>query len=105
MTTRCFDRSLPPETLTLSEPDPQASARSRSLTNKSRQAIDAAGGSIGFDRYMAMALYDPALGYYQCCLEQVRGRRRLYHGARTLAAVRVASRPSLRAGAQHIRKQ
>ena len=28
------------------------------------QAIDAAGGWIGFDRFMALALYTPGLGYY-----------------------------------------
>lgn len=28
------------------------------------QAIDEAGGWIGFERYMAMALYEPGLGYY-----------------------------------------
>lgn len=29
-----------------------------------RQAIDAAGGWIGFDRFMSLALYTPGLGYY-----------------------------------------
>ena len=28
------------------------------------QAIAAAGGWIGFDRFMALALYTPGLGYY-----------------------------------------
>jgi SAM-dependent MidA family methyltransferase len=39
-------------------------ARSRALAGRIRAAIDAAGGWIGFDRYMAMVLYEPGLGYY-----------------------------------------
>ncbi len=34
------------------------------LTRRIAQAIDAAGGWIGFERYMALALYEPGLGYY-----------------------------------------
>ena len=48
----------------LPEPDQEARARSRELVGKIGRAIDAAEGSIGFDTYMNMALYDPGLGYY-----------------------------------------
>lgn len=34
------------------------------LQTRLAQAIAAAGGWIGFDRFMAMALYEPGLGYY-----------------------------------------
>lgn len=34
------------------------------LTSVLRQEITAAGGSLGFDRYMAICLYHPELGYY-----------------------------------------
>jgi len=34
------------------------------LSGRIREAIAAAGGWIGFDRFMAMALYTPGLGYY-----------------------------------------
>lgn len=34
------------------------------LAERIMQAIDAAGGMIGFDDYMQMALYQPGLGYY-----------------------------------------
>lgn len=34
------------------------------LAERIAAAIDAAGGWIGFERYMAMALYEPGLGYY-----------------------------------------
>jgi SAM-dependent MidA family methyltransferase len=49
----------------LTEPDPEARECSRRLLNRIKRAIDAEQGSIGFDRYMDMALYDPALGYYR----------------------------------------
>jgi SAM-dependent MidA family methyltransferase len=38
--------------------------RSRSLTLRLRAAVDEAGGWMGFDRYMDLALYTPGLGYY-----------------------------------------
>jgi len=50
--------------LALPAPDPDAQALSAALVGKIRCAIDAARGSIGFDRYMEMALYAPPLGYY-----------------------------------------
>ena len=34
------------------------------------QAISQAGGWIGFDRFMAMALYEPGLGYYTNALQK-----------------------------------
>lgn len=54
----------PPYPLPLPDPDPDAKAISAALLDKMRRAIDAAGGSIGFEQYMAMALYEPGLGYY-----------------------------------------
>ena len=44
----------------VNEPGSVASA----LTQRIRSAIEAAGGELPFERYMAMALYEPALGYY-----------------------------------------
>lgn len=37
---------------------------SAGLSRRIREAISAAGGWIGFDRFMAMALYEPGFGYY-----------------------------------------
>ncbi|WP_298827883.1 SAM-dependent methyltransferase [uncultured Piscinibacter sp.] len=37
---------------------------SAALRRRIREAIAAGGGWIGFDRFMAMALYEPGLGYY-----------------------------------------
>jgi len=47
-------------------PDPPADAleHSHRLAQRIRDAIHAAGGWLGFDRYMALALYEPGLGYY-----------------------------------------
>ena len=42
-----------------------AAAHSARLVADIAAAIDAAGGWIGFDRFMDMALYQPGLGYYQ----------------------------------------
>jgi SAM-dependent MidA family methyltransferase len=41
-----------------------ASPLSPELTQRIHQAIAQAGGWLGFDRFMAMALYEPGLGYY-----------------------------------------
>jgi SAM-dependent MidA family methyltransferase len=46
------------------EPDHDALAASRALAARIGAEIDAAGGWIGFDRYMQLALYEPGLGYY-----------------------------------------
>lgn len=53
-----------PAIVALPEPDEEAKARSQRLMRMIRQAIDDNAGGIGFDRYMAVALYEPALGYY-----------------------------------------
>ncbi|MDX2218344.1 MAG: class I SAM-dependent methyltransferase [Burkholderiales bacterium] len=49
---------------TLPQPDADALAHSAALTANIRNAIEAAGGWIGFDRFMDLALYAPGLGYY-----------------------------------------
>lgn len=46
------------------DPDPDAQAVSRALVRRIESAVDAAGGWLGFERYMQMALYEPGLGYY-----------------------------------------
>ncbi|MCX8005209.1 MAG: class I SAM-dependent methyltransferase, partial [Burkholderiaceae bacterium] len=48
----------------LPPPSPEALAHSACLVQVIAQAIDEAGGFLGFDRYMALALYAPGLGYY-----------------------------------------
>lgn len=48
----------------LPPPTPAALAHSRQLASLIAAEIVAAGGSIGFDRYMELALYAPGLGYY-----------------------------------------
>ncbi|MDQ0143797.1 class I SAM-dependent methyltransferase [Cupriavidus necator] len=45
-------------------PPADAQAASDTLAARIGESIDAAGGWIGFDRYMALALYAPGLGYY-----------------------------------------
>ncbi len=47
-------------------PPPEAAAREHSglLAEAIIARIEAAGGAIGFDEYMRMALYEPGLGYY-----------------------------------------
>jgi SAM-dependent MidA family methyltransferase len=45
-------------------PSPQALAHSDRLFELIGEEVDAAGGWIGFDRYMELALYAPGLGYY-----------------------------------------
>ena len=50
--------------LSLPAPSADAKALSAALVEEVRRAIDDAGGSIGFERYMAMAMYDPQFGYY-----------------------------------------
>jgi SAM-dependent MidA family methyltransferase len=46
------------------EPDSVSSEAFPALVGQIREAIERAGGWIGFDRYMALALYAPGLGYY-----------------------------------------
>lgn len=45
-------------------PDAAALAASATVAARIRDAIDAAGGWIGFDRYMDLALHAPGVGYY-----------------------------------------
>jgi SAM-dependent MidA family methyltransferase len=42
----------------------EEAAHSERLAQRIHAAVAAAGGWIGFDRYMEMALYEPGLGYY-----------------------------------------
>ena len=48
----------------LPEPSPEARAHSDRVRARVEQAVRAAGGWLGFDRFMDIALYEPALGYY-----------------------------------------
>jgi SAM-dependent MidA family methyltransferase len=51
-------------TTALPEPSSEALAASAELSGRIAARIAAAGGWMGFDAYMAMALYEPGLGYY-----------------------------------------
>jgi SAM-dependent MidA family methyltransferase len=53
-----------PADCTLPLPDALAAAHSDRLAALIAREIEAAGGWIGFDRYMQLALYAPGLGYY-----------------------------------------
>ncbi len=48
----------------LPRPDAEREVHAAALVEVIRAAIAEAGGSIGFDRYMELALYAPGLGYY-----------------------------------------
>ncbi len=48
----------------LPEPDSHERAASGRVLARLREEIARAGGAIGFDRFMAIALYEPGLGYY-----------------------------------------
>lgn len=48
----------------LPPPSPEAQAHSEMLQAMIREEIEQAGGHIGFDRFMELALYAPGLGYY-----------------------------------------
>jgi len=50
--------------VSLDTPSGPALADSRELVRRIGAEIDAAGGWIGFDRYMQRALYEPGIGYY-----------------------------------------
>ena len=50
--------------LSLPIPDSEAKFHSQKLSKYIKQIIDEKGGSIGFDEYMNLALYQPNLGYY-----------------------------------------
>src|SRR5690606_16994681 len=53
-----------PSAASLPRPDDRAAERSRRLAERIRAEIDSAGGWIGFERYMQLALNEPGLGYY-----------------------------------------
>jgi len=46
-------------------------AQASSLTTKIKQFMQAAGGWLPFDRFMALALYAPTLGYYSASQQQI----------------------------------
>ncbi|MEE3288120.1 MAG: SAM-dependent methyltransferase, partial [Pseudomonadota bacterium] len=46
------------------DPDDDALSHSRKVAVRVRQAIQASGGVLPFDRYMEIVLYEPGLGYY-----------------------------------------
>jgi len=48
----------------LPKPSADALAHSKRLEARIRAEIAAAGGRLGFERYMELALYAPGLGYY-----------------------------------------
>ena len=50
--------------MTMPQPDADAAESSRRLATLIATEIERAGGWIPFDRYMALALYTPGLGYY-----------------------------------------
>ena len=50
--------------MTPTPPDPDALAHSAALAGRIAAGIREAGGWIGFDAWMARALYEPGLGYY-----------------------------------------
>lgn len=50
--------------MSLPTPDADALAYSAALTRHIADEIDRAGGWIGFDRFMELALYAPGMGYY-----------------------------------------
>lgn len=49
---------------TLPAPDGESLAHSERVAEHIRESIEQAGGSIGFGRFMHLALYAPGLGYY-----------------------------------------
>ena len=50
--------------MSLPAPDPDALAYSATLSRHIADEISRAGGWIGFDRFMELALYAPGMGYY-----------------------------------------
>mgnify|MGYP006281715225 CR=1 FL=1 len=59
-----FDPTTAPPDANLPVPDAAARAHSGRLVERVRGELDAAGGWLGFDRFMELALYSPGLGYY-----------------------------------------
>lgn len=60
----------PPVVEELPEPPEVLQAHSLALVERIREAMDEAGGALDFQRYMAMALYEPGLGYYSSGLQK-----------------------------------
>jgi len=54
----------------LPAPDPSLLEQSEKLSRRIREEIVEEGGSIGFQRYMELALYEPGLGYYSSAKEK-----------------------------------
>lgn len=54
----------------LPSPTPEQLAHSTNVSRAIRDEIAAAGGWISFERYMALALYAPGLGYYSAGMEK-----------------------------------
>ena len=50
--------------MALPQPSPEAQAYSDALKQRIAAEIEAAGGWIGFERFMELALYAPGMGYY-----------------------------------------
>jgi len=55
----------------LPAPGAEAEAHGQRVVEHVREAIARAGGRISFERYMALALYAPGLGYYAAGLEKL----------------------------------
>jgi SAM-dependent MidA family methyltransferase len=55
---------MTPARASMPAPSPEAAAHGERVAALIRAEIAAAGGWIGFDRYMELALYAPGLGYY-----------------------------------------
>lgn len=58
------ENTLSGEFSALPPPDPEAVAHSARLVERIETELTAAGGRLGFERYMALALSEPGLGYY-----------------------------------------
>jgi SAM-dependent MidA family methyltransferase len=59
-----YQASMASQIPILPQPKAASAARSQRLVQEIRRTIDHQDGNIGFDRYMDLALYHPALGYY-----------------------------------------
>jgi len=55
---------MQPPRVELPRPSEEALAHSEQVTARIAREIEAGGGWISFERYMALALYEPGLGYY-----------------------------------------
>jgi len=62
---QCFEpEPIRNAALTLPQPDKDAIAHSQKLLDLIAHEIELAGGALGFDRFMELALYAPGFGYY-----------------------------------------